>query len=636
MKTANCTSCGASIVFRSAASILAVCTYCKSTLIRHDLDLENLGKMAELLEDASPLQLGAEGRYKGSRFALIGRIQLRYALGLWNEWYLLFDNQRNAWLSDTNGNYVLTFLAVVPEPLAAFDAVKIGQSITLLGESFEVTNVETATCIAGEGELPFKVGAGYAAPVVDLANEKNFATIDYSNESPTVFIGEQVALADLRMTGLRERAAMAGKAQIKTFNCPSCAAPLTIRAKGTESVACGSCGSVVDAVNDNHKILSRYNTQLAHTPLLPLGTRGHLHGADYDVVGFLRRQVKVEGTPYTWSEYLLYSEQEGFRWLTEYQGHWNFSKSTNRTPKKVFTGKSNVNFLGTTYEHFQTAAATVTYVLGEFYWRVKVGERVTVKDYVSPPYILSAEQTAKETAWSIGEYVLPEVIEQAFKPPRSLPSRTGVAANQPSPWVTRPYWRAYGALLSAAFILQIGFLFFSQHRSVHQQYWVLDKANTNHSITSEPFAVSGSGNLVIKNWTNLSNNWVFLDMQLVDRNTGRNYQFGREISYYTGWDSDGSWSEGGARDEVVLSDVPPGNYILEIEAQMQPGVAEIQDYIEVVRDVPGWTNFFLTFIGLSLVPLLVWWRRTSFETQRWAESDYAPADDSNDSDDSDD
>jgi len=50
-KTANCPSCGAAITFQSAISILAICHYCKSTLIRHDLELENIGKMAELLPE---------------------------------------------------------------------------------------------------------------------------------------------------------------------------------------------------------------------------------------------------------------------------------------------------------------------------------------------------------------------------------------------------------------------------------------------------------------------------------------------------------------------------------------------------------------------------------------------------------
>jgi hypothetical protein len=47
----------------------------------HDQALEDIGKMAALVEDRSPLQLGAEGSYKGVHFALIGRIQIKYSQG---------------------------------------------------------------------------------------------------------------------------------------------------------------------------------------------------------------------------------------------------------------------------------------------------------------------------------------------------------------------------------------------------------------------------------------------------------------------------------------------------------------------------------------------------------------------------
>ena len=48
MKSTVCPSCGAPVQFQSAASILAVCEYCHSTLVRHDLNLEDVGKMAQL------------------------------------------------------------------------------------------------------------------------------------------------------------------------------------------------------------------------------------------------------------------------------------------------------------------------------------------------------------------------------------------------------------------------------------------------------------------------------------------------------------------------------------------------------------------------------------------------------------
>jgi len=68
-----------------------------------------------------------------------------------------------------------------------------------------VQNLESARCIAGEGELPFRVGAGYDAPVADLIGEKNaFATIDYSEEQPLVFIGEYMEFDDLHFSNLRQ------------------------------------------------------------------------------------------------------------------------------------------------------------------------------------------------------------------------------------------------------------------------------------------------------------------------------------------------------------------------------------------------------------------------------------------------
>jgi ribosomal protein S27E len=117
--SANCPACGAPVVFKSSASFHGVCEFCRSTLVRHGGDLENLGRMADLLEDASPIRLGTEGRYQGVHFAVVGRIQLRYAAGVWNEWHLLFDDMRGGWLSDAGGEYTISFLtppgATLPE-----------------------------------------------------------------------------------------------------------------------------------------------------------------------------------------------------------------------------------------------------------------------------------------------------------------------------------------------------------------------------------------------------------------------------------------------------------------------------------------------------------------------------------------
>src|SRR5688572_486092 len=103
MLVLNCPSCGAEIAFRSRASVFAVCSFCKSTVVRHDMDLSTIGKMADLQFDMTPLQVGTTGYYDGRKFELIGRLKVGYEDGFWNEWYTLFDNEEPWWLAEAQG-----------------------------------------------------------------------------------------------------------------------------------------------------------------------------------------------------------------------------------------------------------------------------------------------------------------------------------------------------------------------------------------------------------------------------------------------------------------------------------------------------------------------------------------------------
>ncbi len=631
MKTANCPSCGAVITFRSAVSILTVCEYCKSTLIRHDLELENIGTMAELLPDSSPIQLGTEGVYRKSRFAVVGRIQLRYGQGIWNEWYLLFDNQRGGWLGETLGNYSVTFSIQPPEPLPSFPELRAGAHVNLKGRTFQVTNIETARCVAGEGELPIRVGAGYDAPVVDLQAAGNvFATLDYSETPPLVFVGEQVHFGDLKLSRLREVMPVGWEpdAGIKAqaFQCPGCGSSLTIRAKGhTETLACGICGAIIDITDPNFRILSTFKSRIKHEPILPLGARGKLENTEYEAIGYLRRTVTVEDVDYEWSEYLLFHREQGFRWLVEYTGHWSLVQTTTEPPQVIGYGaKARASHQDRIYRHFQTTKAEVSYVLGEFYWRVKVGERCEIRDYIDPPFQLSLEITDKEAVWSRAEYIEPEAIKTTFRLEAPLPARIGVGSNQPSPYeAERPKFRRLRWLLLGLLIVgQIITVLLSSDQRVYQQTFLFD-ATQDKAQTGEPFALSGrDSNIVIRAETNLDNNWIYLDLALIERETGANYPISREIGYYQGVDEGERWSEGDTGDEALLSGIPAGIYYLSVEGELPPASPTVTCTFTIFRDVPSWSNFFLALLGLLVVPFIFRWRARAYERSRWAESDY--------------
>ncbi|MBL8417257.1 MAG: hypothetical protein JNN31_03375, partial [Dechloromonas sp.] len=136
--------------------------------------------------------------------------------------------------------------------------------------------------------------------------------------------------------------------------------------------------------------------------------------------------------------------------------------------------------------------------------------------------------------------------------------------------------------------------------------------------------------------TSLDNNWIGLDLMLVNKASGQAWPATREIAYYYGRDGGESWSEGGRDDEVVFLNIPPGTYYLTVDPDIAPEKpVPVHDTIEVRCGSAGWSNFWILMIFLGLFPILAFMRRAAFETSRWAESDHAPvsSDDSSDGDD---
>lgn len=630
--TASCPSCGAPVVFKSASSVFAVCEYCQSTLVRHDQTLEDIGKMAALVEDRSPLQLGAEGLYKGVHFALIGRIQIKYSQGVWNEWHLMFDDMRTGWLSEAAGEYVLTFTQFVPDALPRFEDLKIGERFVLASQTWTVSNIENAECIAGQGELPFKVGAGYPVSAVDLRNGANFATLDYSETPPLFFVGEAVDFKSLKMANLREGMAIpVATVEAKVFRCPSCGAPMQARSKDILAVGCASCGAVVDPNDLGAKLLSRAlgSRDEKYIPRIPLGSKGRLEGAPVEVIGFLVKQTKSDGIAYDWREYLLAGENGTYRWLTEYNGHWNIADVLSNPPTRGEAGLGDVQWSGQKFRHFSTAdSAEVIQVAGEFTWRVCRGEKNRVMDYVAPPLMLSRESNSTEVSWSQGCYVAPEVIAEAFKLSAKWPEPIGVYANQPNPWeeTHRKVCSLFWKMAVIAVILQVFFVFISGGKVLLREAITFSPLMAEESVLTREFAIGEKlRKITVRNATSLDNNWVALDLLLVNKTTGEAWPASRELSFYSGYDGGESWSEGSRDDEVVFRNVPPGTYYLSVDAGLAPEKpVPVTTSLEVSSGGSGWSNFVMLMIFLVVFPIFTRLRHAAFEGGRWAESDHAP------------
>lgn len=163
-----CPACGGELRFKSRVSVFGVCSYCASMVVRHDMNLETLGKMAQLPPDMSPLQLGTRGNYEGKRFELIGRLKIGWENGSWNEWYALFDDRREGWLAEAQGFYMVSFQEQSIDKVPKRKDLAPGRSFPLVSEKiFQVDDIKEATCIGSEGELPMKGPKGRKSTSVD-------------------------------------------------------------------------------------------------------------------------------------------------------------------------------------------------------------------------------------------------------------------------------------------------------------------------------------------------------------------------------------------------------------------------------------------------------------------------------------
>jgi hypothetical protein len=449
--SAACPNCGAPVAFASSASASAVCSFCRSTLLREGEALRRIGQSAELFNDFSPLQLGARGRYAGAAFTLIGRLQLLYEGGSWNEWHALFDGsdgqQKAGWLSEDNGSFVFAFDAPLTDAPPAAETLEVGAQAALGGQAWRVASLTRARVGAAEGELPRPPQLEAAEHLIaDLRNAQDeVATLDYGASPPQWSVGRAVRLADLGLSGLREDsgATLASRA----LTCPSCGATLEPRLDTTKSIVCGQCHAVVDISAGAGADLAHYAQAHGTEPQIPLGSSGQLAFAaggtalPWQVVGYQERcdlpEPGSDEEQVFWREYLLFNRLEGFAFLVDTEEGWSLVRPLTGAPRPL--GDGAVEWQGQRFRQRWRYRAKTVYVLGEFYWRVQQEDHCEVADYEGAALALSSERSGQELTWSLGRKLDAAEVMRAFKlaPERQAAIARDVGAFRPDTGMLR-------------------------------------------------------------------------------------------------------------------------------------------------------------------------------------------------------
>jgi hypothetical protein len=606
-----CPSCGGPITFKIGSSIVAVCPYCRSVVARGDRSLEDLGKVAALVETGSLLSVGMKGRYRDVPFELTGRAQLGHpAGGQWDEWYAAFGDGRWGWIAEAQGRFYVTFREVHADParVPAFADLHAGSIVLPAsnGPSLTVAEKAQATYLSAEGEIPYRLEPGKTYAYADLSGAQGeFGTLDYSESEPLVFLGHEATLDDLGVPATaRPQQDDRHRVEGIQVSCPQCGGALELKAPDrTERVGCQNCGALLDCQQGRLRFLEALKFKVRQD--LPLGAVGRFENQDFLIIGFLVRSVVIEHAKYFWHEYLLYHQRLGFRWLVCSDHHWSYVRPL--APGAVHLRGRAAEFESRLFHLFQRAPARVEDVRGECYWKVSVGETVDASDYVRPPEMLSREVSREdgqeEVNWSLGTYVPVEEIETIFKV-NGLPRPHTIAPNQPFPFGS--LYRYWAALCGAAFVLGLFFLNALPQRKVFEHAFQLE-GQPSQVVFSDHFQLRGAGHVKISARTDRPEAGDMITGELVSFNSFQLKAFSLPLLPNPG-------------DNTSLSAPAEGTYSLRLEFHRprNPIPETVVMQVEQGGGRPGY--LLLTLLLLSLIPGFVVVYQLSFEARRWQDS----------------
>ena len=416
---------------------------------------------------------------------------------------------------------------------------------------------------------------------------------------------------------------------VRALTCTGCGGTLSLRAAGyTVSLVCEHCGVTLGTNDSQLRIIAKATTALRR-PLIPLGSRGVLRGETWEVVGYLERSDGDDA----WSEYLLFNPYQGYGWLIDDGRRFSYGFLLDRLPEMdgtqlVLDDRTRLDFYSGPYP------AKVRFVVGEFYWRVAVGERVRVTDYVTPGTTVSCEENDSERTWSRMDMLDWGEAERAFGIQQRHPNTSTPSPSEPSPWRDRLTESLIIGAVAALTLIVISIMGSGSVRVASGDFFAeLDGAPKTVVIRNIDIPAHSSAIRISEQSDQLDNSWVDLDYSLVDRRTQQSFDAYGLAEHYSGRDSDGAWSEGSTRPDIKLSSIPPGSYDLVVEMAAHrwvPNTAPsffgtsttdsnpvpIPVTINVDRGGMFGGNVLLGLILIAIWPGFVFWRHYSFEKSR--------------------
>lgn len=622
----QCPSCGAANKVTNPGVLMRVCDYCKTAIYWDRESALRVGKKSVDLPRSSRFKVGARGKIRGEYFTILGRLSYEHEKGIWNEWFVEMENGEIKWLTEDEGELFLESPVELTAPVPPFSELKPGMHIPINDRIGVVEELGEARCVGGEGQIPFQVEIGETYPYADgAAPDGSFSFgLEYDpTGTVTAFVG-RILTPKTASVKPEDRGAPEAKTG-EAIRCSACGKPYEgPRLDSTEMVVCEACGSGLQLDEATTRVVGR-NVGEAPYFSFSVGLPVVIEGTRYEVMGRLYYVEPDEDGEYPSMEYVLYDPDAGYLWLSEDNGHFTISRPyhVRFSVPPIPVPKMSVAVGKETFKVYESGELTLRWVDGALPWTATVGEKTRYTHLIKPPEYVDQEITGSELELFRGRYVSHEEMKEAVPEGVRLPSPHGVHSCQPY----RP-----ASWLSGMWRVGIGFLLLNVILVVYS--FIADKGNIvlkdqiaagqyKGEHLTKPFTVPRDRCILrLRGSAPLSNSWLAMDFAVVNAKEEVISEFSGEASYYSGVDSEGSWTEGSRSFTSYFKVQKAGTYRLLVHAQGGTGVGggprnETMHITLATNTTISWYFFIPILLSgavACLEPVMKW----LFDQRRWA------------------
>lgn len=415
---------------------------------------------------------------------------------------------------------------------------------------------------------------------------------------------------------------------VKAINCTSCAAPVKINGGGhrIRSLNCNYCGAVMD-VQQEYRLLGKFLNQSKPNSPLQIGMEGKIKDIDFIIIGMVGYRSNYGDR---WVDLFLFSETHGYAHLTYTMGHFVFTRRVRYLPDKQMqqlSRRDTVHVDHKPYRFFEVYQSEVTYVAGELTWVAKQGDKCMVRDAIAPPFMFTQETRDNEHEYYLSEYIEPKEIQQHFTPTYET-KRSKSFKHPAQPFVAPKRQALSKASRLALIIAALLFVFITIFGSGTNIYYdTLPAKEIRQGTLTKNFTITNAKHMIELTYkANLSNAWTNYDITLF-KDDFEVFSFRKQLSYYSGYDSDGSWSEGSQQGTARFKVKETGAYTLRVHA-IEGGTGNYGKTmppnnltIRIKEGVMGARYVIILFIIGVLSYVWFYWSRYVFEKKRWEDGD---------------